>query len=67
MDAENLTRAESAVIRRLPDGTVHRVYACAAHVPETGRRLGGGDDLEVTSDGVTPVHGCKGCLEDWDP
>lgn len=63
MDAENLTRAESVVIRHLPEGGTQRIYACAAHVLRTIQELGG-QGVEVAA-ADPAVHGCKGCLEGW--
>jgi hypothetical protein len=57
------TPAETAIIRRLPEGAVQTIYACAAHVLRTVRELGG-EDLAITAADPS-VHGCKGCLEDW--
>lgn len=58
------TPAESGIIRRPAEGTVQTVYACRAHVLRTVRELGG-DGLEIVKADPS-VHGCKGCLEDWE-
>lgn len=56
--------AEVVIIRHLPDGGVQGICACADHKARTIAELGSGGDLEVRPADPS-VHGCKGCLEDW--